>query len=74
MVEIVEYSDVARYSAATGVYTFSDCFPGEVFLEQTRILQQLVSISDSESVLSLSLGIISSGSFILTTRRLVQDQ
>jgi len=51
--------------------TLSDCcFPRAVaadFLEQIKILQQFVSISDSESLLSLSLGIISSGPFTLST-------
>jgi len=45
--------------------TMSSCFPGVDFLEQIKILQQPVSTSVSESVLSLSLGIMSSGSFIL---------
>jgi len=48
----------------------SDSFPGAVaadFLEQMSILQTPVSMSDSESELSLSLGIISDGSLSLQT-------
>ena len=52
-------------------YTMSDdrclCAVAVDFLEQMKILQQLDSASDSESELSLSLGIISRGSFILPT-------
>jgi len=52
------------------IYTFSEdcCTDGVDFLKQMKILRKtLVSVSVSESVLSLSLGIISNGSCILST-------